>query len=166
MNAESPFSGVIHFSRKREILFARGYGFANKSESISNTVDTRFQIASGTKVFTAVAVCRLIEQKRCTLESTLSQYVDIDSSKLSPGITVGQLLTHTSGITSYFEEDINPSYEAIWANVPVYSMKSPRDFLPLFKEKPNKFPPGGRFDYNDAGYILLGILIEEISGTE
>ena len=79
-------------------------------------------------------------------------------------ITIHHLLTHSSGITSYFEEDVDPNYESLWQDVPMYQMREPGDFLPFFQNKPMKFPPGERFDYNDGGFILLGMVIEEATG--
>jgi CubicO group peptidase (beta-lactamase class C family) len=82
-----------------------------------------------------------------------------------PDITIHHLLTHSSGITSYFEEDVNPDYESLWQERPMYTMRGPRDFLPLLQEKPMKFPPGRRFEYNDGGFILLGLVIECVTGS-
>jgi D-alanyl-D-alanine carboxypeptidase len=64
-----------------------------------------------------------------------------------------KLPTHTSGITSYFEEDLNPDYEALWQQTLVYNMRTRADFLPLLDHKPMKFAPGERFDFNDGGFI-------------
>lgn len=68
-------------------------------------------------------------------------------------------------MTSYFEEDVDPDYEALWRERPVYRMRRPADFLPLFREKTMKFPPGDRLDYNDGGFILLGLAVEHAAGV-
>ena len=159
-----PFSGVVYLTRAEEILFERAYGLAIKSESIPNRVDTMFQTASGCKIFTAVAICRLVERGDLGFDSLLSDCIDVAFPNHAPGITVRHLLTHTSGITSYFEEDVDPDYEALWRDLPMYRVRGPRDFLPLFRDKPMKFQPGERFDYNDGGYILLGLVIESVTG--
>jgi CubicO group peptidase (beta-lactamase class C family) len=160
-----PFSGAVHVTEGQEVLFAEAYGHAIRPEAIPNRVDTRFQTASGCKAFTAVAVCRLIERGLLGVETRLGDCLDADFPNFSPEITIGHLLTHTSGITSYFEEDVNPDYEAIWKDVPMYGIKRPEDFLPLFRRKRMKFPPGERFDYNDAGFILLGLAVESVAGV-
>lgn len=160
----APFSGVIYLTRHHDVLFEKGYGFAIRSESISNRVNTRFQTASGCKIFTSVAVCQLVEKGQLRFDTLLSKCVDVEFPNYAPDITVRHLLTHSSGITSYFEEDVNDDYEALWENVPMYKIRAPTDFLPLFQHKDMKFRPGERFDYNDGGYILLGIVIESVTG--
>jgi len=159
-----PFSGVVYLTKGDEVLFEKASGFAIKSESIRNKVNTRFQMASGCKVFTSVAICQLVESKQLGFDTLLSECVDVAFPNYAPDITIDHLLTHSSGITSYFEEDVAPDYEALWQDVPMYKVRGPRDFLPLFQCKPMKFSPGERFDYNDGGYILLGLVIECVTG--
>lgn len=161
-----PFSGVVYLTQGEEVRFGRAYGHAIKPEAIPNRIETRFQTASGCKVFTALAVCRLVERGLLTFETRLRDCVDADFPNFSPDITTRHLLTHTSGITSYFEEDVDPDYEAIWQDTPMYSIRRPKDFLPLFQHKKMKFSPGERFDYNDGGFILLGLMVESVTGVE
>lgn len=159
-----PFSGVVYLTRGDEVLFERGCGLAIRSESIPNRSNTRFQMASGCKLFTSVAICQLVERGELGFDTLLSECIDVTFPNHAPDITIDHLLTHSSGITSYFEEDVAPDYEALWRDVPMYKMRGPRDFLPLFQHKPMKFSPGERFDYNDGGYILLGLVIECVTG--
>jgi CubicO group peptidase (beta-lactamase class C family) len=158
------FSGVVYLSREDEVLFEHASGPAIRPESIPNRVDTRFQTASGCKIFTAVAICRLVEAGRLSFDTPLKDCVAESFPNYAPNITIAHLLTHTSGITSYFEEDVDPDYEAIWKDRPMYRIRNPRDFLPIFQNKQMKFAPGERFDYNDGGYILLGVAIESVTG--
>ena len=127
------FSGVVHLTRGDEVLFEQGYGLAIRSESIPNKSNTRFQMASGCKIFTSVAACQLVEQGRLQFDTRLSECVDAEFPHFAPNITIHHLLTHSSGITSYFEEDVDPDYEALWRDVPMYNVRGPRDFLPLFQ---------------------------------
>lgn len=159
-----PFSGSVYLTQADKVLFARSYGYALRSERIPNRLDTRFQTASGSKIFTAVAICQLIESGRLYLDTPVQECLPVKFPLFDPGITVRHLLTHTSGITSYFEEDIDPDYEALWQQVPVYRMRTPSDFLPLLEQKPMKFRPGERFEYNDGGFVLLGAIAEQVSG--
>lgn len=161
---DDPFSGVIYVTRAEGVLAAISCGDAIRSESIPNRIDTRFQTASGSKILTAVAICKLVESGRLSFDTPLQACVDAAFPHYDPRITVHHLLTHTSGITSYFEEDVNDDYEALWLDLPVYRVRSPRDFLPLFQHKEARFPPGERFEYNDGGFILLGLVIEQVSG--
>jgi CubicO group peptidase (beta-lactamase class C family) len=110
-----PFSGVVllHALEDDAVLFEQGYGFAIRSESIPNRVDTRFQTASGSKIFTSVAVCRLIQEGLLRLDTRLADCVDVTFPQYDPNITVRHLLTHRSGITSYFEEDVDDDYAAL-----------------------------------------------------
>jgi len=97
-------------------------------------------------------------------DTLLKDCLDIPFPRFSPEITVHQLLTHSSGITSYFEEDLDPDYEGLWKDRPVYNVRAPRDFLPLFQHKRMKFPPGEKSEYNDGGFIILGLIIEQQTG--
>ncbi len=155
-----PFSGVVLLTEGDEVLFGEGYGLANRSERIPNTVNTRFQMASGSKIFTAVAICQLAQRGELRFDSLLNECVDVVFPEYAPDISIRHLLTHSSGITSYYEQNVDPDYETVWQNLPTCSVREPRDFLPLFQHKPMKFSPGERFDYNDGGYILLGLVIE------
>jgi CubicO group peptidase (beta-lactamase class C family) len=156
-----PFSGVVLVKEKGETVFSKGYGFANRAESIPNTMETRFQMASGCKIFTSVAICQLVQKGLISFDTPLKDCLDISFPGFSPEISVHHLLTHSSGITSYFEEDVNPDYEALWRELPMYRVRTPRDFLPLFQHKKMKFAPGQKFEYNDGGYIILGLIIEQ-----
>ena len=161
-----PFSGVVYLTRGDKVLFESAQGLAIKSESIPNRISTRFQTASGCKVFTAAAICQLVDRGELEFDALLSECTDLVFPRFAPDISIYHLLTHTSGITSYFEEDVDPDYEALWADTPVYRVKGPRDFLPMFQHKPMKFQPGERFDYNDGGYILLGLVIESVTDMD
>ena len=161
-----PFSGVVHLTRGDDVLFQEARGLAIRSESVPNTVRTRFPMASACKIFTSVAVCQLVDEGKLDLDTRLRDCVDATLPHYAPDITIHHLLTHSSGITSYFEEDVDPDYEALWRDVPVYSMRRPGDFLPLFQNRPMKFTPGEKFDYNDGGYVLLGLVVESVSGMD
>lgn len=161
---EDGFSGVVYVAREEEVLLAGARGEAQRAEGIPNRIDTRFPIASGCKIFTALAVAKLVEDGRVGFVTPLRDCTDEDLGGLDPGITLDHLLTHRSGITSYFEEDVDPDYGAIWRDRPMYAMRRPRDYLPLFRDRPARFPPGERFEYNDGGFVLLGVAVESITG--
>jgi CubicO group peptidase (beta-lactamase class C family) len=155
------FSGVVLVQERGEFVFSKGYGFANRAESIPNTLETRFQMASGCKIFTSVAICQLVQRGMISFDTPLKDCLNISFPSFSPDITVHHLLTHSSGITSYFEEDVDPDYEALWRELPMYCARTPSDFLPLFQHKGMKFTPGEKFEYNDGGFIILGLIIEQ-----
>lgn len=163
--ARERLSGVVTVHREGKPLLGRAYGFANRSESTPNTLDTRFQIASGSKIFTAVAVCRLAETGHVSLDSRLSECLDVQLPRFHPEVTVHHLLTHTSGIPDYFDETEGGDYEALWRDRPMYRMTRPGDFLDLFRDKPMQFEPGARFTYNNAAFVLLAAIVEQHAGV-
>ena len=160
-----PFTGVVSLRHSDAIIFERAYGAAIRSEAIPNQIDTRFQIASGCKIFTSVAICQLIERGVLAPNTLLTDCVDVPFPQFDRQITIHQLLTHTSGIPDYFDETVMTDYEALWQHQPMYTMRRPADFLPLFQNQPMQSPAGATFAYNNAGSVLLGLIIEQCSAT-
>lgn len=161
VNETENLSGAVLVLENNEIIFSKAYGFANRSEQISNTLDTRFGIASGCKAFTAVSICQLVEKGILSFDTLLKDCLDIDFPHFNPNITIHQLLTHTSGIPDYFDESIMDDYEELWSALPMYKIRSGKDFLPLFKDEKMTFSPGEKFAYNNAAYIVLGLIVEQ-----
>lgn len=158
------FSGVVLFKQGGQTLLNMKRGYANRSEQLTNEVDTRFGIASGCKIFTAVSICQLIEQGKLSYDSRLTDVLDIDFPLWDKGVTIHQLLTHTSGIPDYFDEEVMEDFSELWKERPVYSMRELSDFLPMFQHLPMKADPGERFHYNNAGFIILGLIVEQHTG--
>ncbi|WP_370512407.1 serine hydrolase domain-containing protein [Planomicrobium sp. CPCC 101110] len=154
------FSGVAIFKRKETWSTAKG--LADRANLRPNAIDTRFGIASGSKIFTAVIICQLVEEGLLSFEAKLSEVLP----DLFPDFpaTIHHLLTHTSGIPDYFDEETMADYEELWHDRPMYGMKTGSDFLPLFQNRPMLFTPGERFRYNNAGFIALGLVVEKITG--
>lgn len=162
--AEHNFSGVIAIRRQGAVLYERAAGYADRSNQVSNTLETRFGIASGTKTFTALAIGTLIAAQKLALSTKLRDCLTLDFPRYSPAITVEHLLTHTSGIPDYYDEEKFTDYDNFSVGVPWHHLKGPRDYLAVFPDEPMKFEPGARFSYSNGGYILLGVLIEELTG--
>lgn len=158
-----PFSGAV-FVRTGSESFEQGYGYANRSERIENTPNTRFGIASGCKIFTSVAIGQLVQNGLLSFDAYLKDCLDISFPHFDPGVTIHHLLTHTSGIPDYFDEEIMHDFEELWKALPTYSLQTPEDFLPLFQNGKMKFSAGERFSYNNAGFIVLGLIIERVAG--
>ena len=161
------FSGPVLVKQKKEVLFKEAYGLGEISFNILNEVDTKYGIASGSKLFTAIAVCQLVDQGLISFDTLLKDCLHMEYPHYDDRITIKHLLTHSSGIPDYFEEeDLNAvkEFSEIYQNPPMYMLKSPKDHLKLFKDRPMEFEPGARFDYTNAGYILLGLVVEEQSG--
>ncbi|WP_409296679.1 serine hydrolase domain-containing protein [Peribacillus sp. SCS-26] len=164
LQEEHDFSGSVYVKDGEEVLADLSYGFANRSEKIKNQGDTRYGIASGSKLFTAIAICQLVEKGKISFNTLLKDCLDIHFPFFDKGITIHQLLSHTSGIPDYFDEEIMEDFEELWVKNPMYQIRKLKDFLPLFQDGTMKFPSGTRFHYNNAGYILLGLIIEQASG--
>lgn len=162
--AASAFSGVVSIRRHDEVVYTRAAGLADRSHQIANTPHTRFGIASGTKFFTALAIGQLIAQGRLKFSTRLNECVDLPFSHYAPEITLQHLLTHTSGIPDYFDETQWPDPTQFTLSRPWYTFKGPRDYLADFPDAPMMFAPGSQFAYCNGGYILLGLVIEAVTG--
>ena len=158
------FTGSVFIKQKNEVVYEAAFGLANRAEERKNKVDTRFGIASGCKLFTAIAICQLVDQGKLTFHTRLIDCVDIEFPYFNEGITIHHLLTHSAGIPDYFDEDIMSDYEELWKSQPSYLLKNLRDFLPLFQHEEMKCKPGETFHYNNAGYIVLGLVVEQQTG--
>jgi len=158
------FSGVVDLRQGGTVLYARAAGYADRSNQIPNTLATRFGIASGTKFLTALAIGKLIEAGRVAFTTRLRECLPIDFPRYSPEITIRHLLTHTSGIPDYYDEEKITDYDTFTLPIPWYALRGPRDYLPAFPDEDMKFQPGEKFSYSNGGYILLGVVIEELTG--
>ena len=157
------FSGVIHLKHEQKVIYEKAFGLANRAEQLPNTIDTRFGMASGCKLFTAIGICQLIEQGHLSLQSKAAEILDVQFPNFDKEVTVHQLLTHTSGIPDYFDEEVMEDFAELWTERPVYHMRNLDDFLPMFQTKGMVHQPGEKFHYNNAGYIILGLLIEQVT---
>jgi CubicO group peptidase (beta-lactamase class C family) len=158
------FSGTVIVKRQDELLVETAFGHADRSEGRENSVDTRFGIASGCKLFTAIAICQLVEKKRVSFHTPIKECLQVSFPHFDEHITIHHLLTHTSGIPDYFDEEVMDDFEDLWKQTPMYLMRKGEDFLPFFQNGRMKSFPGERFHYNNAGYIILGLIIENLSG--
>lgn len=150
------FSGVVLIARNGEIIFNKAYGFANLSDSVPNRLDTRFNLASMNKMFTGMAIMQLLQSGKLSLGATVGQYLPNYANKaVADSVTIHQLLTHTSGMDNFWEE---------YDKVPKEKYKTVDDYLPLFLNKPLQFKSGTRYLYSNSGYVLLGKVIEQLSG--
>lgn len=157
------FKGVISIEEHGKWVFKQAYGEADLANQRLNRLETKFPMASGSKIFIAVAILQLIEGKFIKFESTIGQLLPMDWHHIDKSITVRQLLTHTSGIPDYFDESLSSDYAKLWENYPNYRIRSSEDLLPLFLHKRMIFPKGQKFQYSNSGYVVLGMIIEAIT---
>lgn len=160
------FSGAVLISQHGQPLFERAYGYANRSWSVENGIDTRFRIGSISKMFTAVAILQLVDQGKITLDTSLVEGLGLHKSKIPREASVYHMLTMTSGIADWFDEsgDWEEEWAALCRQHPIYLFRRNQDYLPLFVNQDPLAPVGEKHQYNGAGYILLGLLIEKVSG--
>jgi CubicO group peptidase (beta-lactamase class C family) len=158
------FSGTVFVENRNGILAEASSGYANRAEQLPNQAGTRYGIASGCKLFTAIAICQLVEEGKLSFDTTLQEFLDLEFPNFNEQITIHHLLTHTSGVPDYFDEEVMDDFEELWIEKPMYHMRRLEDFLPLFQYEDMKFTPGERFHYNNTGFILLGLIVEKASG--
>jgi CubicO group peptidase (beta-lactamase class C family) len=162
--ANDAFSGVVLITRGQTSLYASAYGYASRPWKIPNTLETRFDTASMTKLFTAVATLQLIDRGAFALDTGAIGFLGLEGTAISPEVNVYHLLTHSSGIGDDCEEEDGEVYEELWKARPNYSVTETADFLPQFIHKPPNFPPGQGCRYCNCSFVLLGLMIERVSG--
>ena len=150
------FRGAVLVARNGEPVFRKAYGKANEEWDIANTPETKFRLGSITKQFTAACVMQLVEQNKLTLDDPISKYYP-DAPPAWAKINVRHLLNHTSGI---------PSYTGLpgFMQKRVRERMTPVEIVKLTQDMPLEFEPGSKFAYDNTGYILLGYLIDKLSG--
>ena len=144
---------VVLIARDGVPVFRKAFGLANREWGIANAPDAEFRIGSITKQFMALAILQLAEDRKLSLDDPISTFIDGAPPAWSK-ITVRHLLTHTSGIPDFAAL---PQTEA-WVD------RSPDDLVRLLRELPLQAAPGARFQYDNAGYVLLGVIAQKVSG--
>ncbi len=155
--AADRFSGAVLVAKGGKPIFARAYGLASKAFNVPNRVDTKFNLGSMNKMFTAIAVAQLAEKGKLSFDDTVGKHLPAYPNKeVSNKVTIHHLLTHTSGMGDYFNEEYEKSAKE--------RLRAVKDYFPLFVNEPLKFEPGQKWDYSNAGFMLLGAIIEKVSG--
>ena len=149
------FMGSILIVRDGQVVAAQSLGSANLEWHIPNAAATRFHIGSITKQFTAASILLLVDQGKLRLDDPISKYLD-DPPEAWKKITLLHLLTHTSGIVSI--TDLAPEQAALTRG------GTSAEIVERFRNQPLLFPPGTQARYSNSGYILLGMVIEKVSG--
>ncbi len=149
------FNGTVLVAQKGEILLRKGYGYKNAAKKEMNDGNTIFQIGSITKQFTAAVILRLQEKKKLSIHDKLSKY--FPALRFADSVTIENLLSHTAGIYNYTNNGDFMNTEAV-------KPASQEKLFALFKDKPLEFQPGSKFSYSNSGYILLGYIIERVTG--
>ncbi|WP_026450339.1 serine hydrolase [Aequorivita capsosiphonis] len=151
------FNGSVLVADKGKVIYEKGFGMANMEWDIPNSPDTKFRLGSITKQFTSMLIMQLVAEGKLDLQATVSKYLPDYSKVNGDKITIHQLLTHTSGIPNYTSF---PNFFKELSRNPY----TPTEMLELFADAPLEFTPGERFAYSNSGYVLLGAIIEKVTG--
>ena len=151
-------SGVVLVADHGAVVYEHAFGDANREWHVPNTVATRFRIASTTKQFTAALVLRLVEQGKLRLDAHIADYLPDYPRPQGQQVTLEQLLTHSSGLPDY------PHLPRFYEDQAARSHTTP-ELLALFDSLPLEFTPGSKWSYSNSGYVVLGAIIERVTGT-
>ena len=160
------FSGTCLVTQGAKVLLAESNGLANRDFSVENSMATRFDTASVTKVFTAAAVLQLVEQGKLRLNDAIHDIIDLNGTAIPRDVRIEHLLNHTSGIADDADEEAGEDYSALFVEKPNYAIRDCVDFLPQFAYKPPNFAAGTNVRYNNCAFILLGLAIERAMGKD
>jgi len=150
------FSGTVLVAKKGEVIYEGAFGEANKDHHVPNRMDTRFNIGSIGKTFTAVSIMQLLEAGKLQLTDPLSKFLPDFPFPEKDTITIHHLLTHSSGLGDYLD---HKDYSCRMA-----TLRKIEDTLSLVYDQKPEFPAGERFQYSNSGFLVLGAIIEKVSG--
>ncbi|AHG93328.1 beta-lactamase (plasmid) [Gemmatirosa kalamazoonensis] len=157
--ASGAFSGVVVLAKGETPVFQRAYGFADRERRVPNDLDTHFNIGSLNKNFTGTAIAQLAAAGKLDLDAPIARYwPDYPNADVARRVTIGELLAMRSGIGGdIFRAPPGGSRHDVRHN---------RDYVPLFAREPLEFDPGTRQRYSNAGFVVLGALVERVSGED
>jgi hypothetical protein len=154
--ATDQFSGALLFAKRKQVLLQQAWGSEDRGPSRAATVNTQFRLGSMNKMFTAVAVLQLVDAGKLSLQGTVGQYLpDYPNREVATKVSLHHLLTHTGGTGDFF----GPEFDAHRLR-----LKEHADYVALFGKRGLEFEPGSEDGYSNYGYVLLGRLIEAVSG--
>lgn len=154
------FSGTVFLAKDGKVLFKGAYGLASKRFKIPNGIDTKFNLGSMNKMFTSVAVAQLVEKGKLSYEDPVGKYLDKTwvQKETAEKVKIKHLLTHTSGLGSYFNKKYWDSSRLLY--------RSLEDYKPLIIDDKPRFEPGTKWRYSNTGMFLLGAVIAKASGMD
>jgi CubicO group peptidase (beta-lactamase class C family) len=154
--AADRFSGTALVVKNGKAIFKQAYGMANREKKIPNQMNTQFRIGSMNKMFTAVSIMQLIQAGKVQLNDPFGKYLtDYANKDMSSRVTIEELLTHTGGTGDFF----GPEFDAHRLE-----LKTLQDYVKLYEKRPLNFEPGTKWEYSNYGFLLLGVVIEKVSG--
>jgi len=157
--AADEISGAVLITKGAAPLLQKAFGLASREYNVPNRLDTKFNLGSINKIFTQIAIGQLVEQGKLSFDDKLGKHLpDYPNRDAAAKVTIRHLLDMASGIGDFF----GPEFQ----DTPKDRLRSIKDFLPLFATKPLLFEPGTKQRYSNGGYIVLGAIIEKVSGQD
>ncbi len=151
------FSGAVLLAKDGKPIYQKAFGMANKDFNAPNRIDTKFNLGSMNKMFTAVAIAQLVERGKLSFDDPLSKFLpDFPDKEAAEKIKIKQILTHTAGLGGYFSQKFVESSRDRYRTVD--------DMMKLAKEEKLQFEPGSRWQYSNTGFLVLGAVVEKVSG--
>jgi D-alanyl-D-alanine carboxypeptidase len=155
-SADGKFSGAVLLAKDGSPIFTGAYGMADREKKIPNTLNTKFRIGSMNKMFTAVSILRLVQAGKISLSDPVGKYLtDYPNKDIATKVTIQNLLTHTGGTGDFF----GPQFDAHRLE-----LKTLQDYMKLYGERAPEFEPGSRWEYSNYGFLMLGVVVERVSG--
>jgi D-alanyl-D-alanine carboxypeptidase len=150
------FAGAVLLAKNGKPIFTGAYGMADRDKKIPNTLSTKFRIGSMNKMFTAVSILQLVQAGKISLSDPVGKYLtDYPNKDIATKVTIQQLLTHTGGTGDFF----GPQFDAHRLE-----LKTLQDYMKLYGERAPQFEPGSRWEYSNYGFLMLGVVVERVSG--
>ena len=150
------FSGTALIAHNGKAVFEQPYGLADRAKRVPNQINTQFRIGSMNKMFTAVAILQLVQSGKMKLTDPLAKFLpDYANKDLASNVTIHHLLTHTGGTGDFF----GPEFDAHRLE-----LKTLNDYVKLYEKRPLQFEPGSKWEYSNFGFLLLGVVVEKVSG--
>jgi CubicO group peptidase (beta-lactamase class C family) len=153
---DEKFSGAVMVTKNGKTILSGAYGLADREKKIPNSLSTKFRIGSMNKMFTAVSVLQLVQAGKINLSQPLGKYItDYPNKDVAAKVSIEQLLTHTGGTGDIF----GPQFE-----VHRKDLRTLQDYVNLYGKRDLEFAPGSRWEYSNYGFLLLGVVVERVSG--
>ncbi|HLI94869.1 MAG TPA: serine hydrolase domain-containing protein, partial [Candidatus Baltobacteraceae bacterium] len=154
--AADRFAGSVLVAKNGASIFEQAYGMADRAKRIPNNLDTEFRIGSMNKMFTATAIMQLGQAGKIDLDKPFGAYLkDYPNKAMAASVTIRELLTHTGGTGDIFGPEFDKNR---------LKLRTLQDYVNLYGTRPVRFKPGSKFEYSNYGFILLGVVIEKVSG--
>lgn len=156
--AADRFAGAVLVSKNGKPVFSGAWGMADREKKIPNKLDTRFRIGSMNKMFTATSILQLAQAGKIDLNAPLGKYLtDYPNKNVASKVTIHHLLTHTGGTGDFF----GPQFDAHRLE-----LRALQDYVKLYGTRDLEFEPGSRWEYSNYGFLLLGLVVQKVSGQD